>query len=139
MNSLYKYEPIAVALASVSVLTESFSIIDRIANALSYESVVKAIYESGRILESAIRSGISEGEEWIKQSNNEVLIKRKNKDIIYKIHGKLPDETIVREFLEAAKDVRIARVVASYAMNIAASCLTRYSSAEKSSFGGEKQ
>lgn len=49
--NLRKYHDIAVALASVGLYTGSYSIIDRIANALGPESVIRAIYENGRILE----------------------------------------------------------------------------------------
>mgnify|MGYP000554197229 CR=1 FL=1 len=131
MSSLRKYEPIAVALASVSVLTGSFSIIDRIANALSHESVVKAMYENGRILEMAIRSGASGGQEWIKQAEDKVLVKKveRERERFYEIRGKLPDESVIREFLEASRDVKVARAVASYAANIVASCTSKARSA----------
>jgi len=131
--NLRKYREVAVALASVGVYTESYSIIDRIANALGPESVIRAIYENGRILESALRAAKSGGEEWIKPSEDSILIKRKDEPKPYVIKGSLPSEAILREFLEeSSKDITVARAIASYAMQLIASAISQ----EARSWGG---
>lgn len=124
--NLRRYHDVAVALAVVGVYTESYSIIDRIANALGPESVIRAIYENGRILESALRAGRSGGEEWIRISGDVLLVKRKNEQRPYAIKGTLPSENVLREFLEeSSKDITLARAVASYAMQLIASTISK--------------
>ena len=124
--NLRRYHDVAVALAVVGVYTESYSIIDRIANALGPESVIRAIYENGRILESALRAGRSGDEEWIRISGDVILVKRKNEQRPYAIKGTLPSENVLREFLEeSSKDITLARAVASYAMQLIASTISK--------------
>ncbi|MEM0010280.1 MAG: hypothetical protein QXT84_01155 [Candidatus Bathyarchaeia archaeon] len=124
--NLERYREVAVALASVGIYTESYSIIDRIANALGPESVIRAIYENGRILESALRSARSGGNEWIKLLEDRVLVKRKNEVEVYEIKGSLPSESILREFIEeSSRNITIARAIASYAMHIIASTIAK--------------
>lgn len=124
--NLRKYRDIAIALALVGVYTESYSIIDRIANALGPESVIRAIYENGRILESALRAARSGGDEWIRISEGCILVKRKNESEPYTIMGSLPSEASLREFIEeSSKDITIARAVASYAMQLIASTMAQ--------------
>ena len=123
---LNKYRHVAVALASVGVFTESYAIIDRIANALGSESVIRAIYENGRILESALRSARSGGDEWIRPSEEYVLVKRKDRSTPYRIRGSLPSDFLLREFLEeSSKNITLARAVASYAMQLIASIISQ--------------
>jgi len=124
--NLRKYHDIAVALASVGLYTGSYSIIDRIANALGPESVIRAVYENGRILESALRAGRTGSDEWIKASEDRILVKRKNESEPYTIKGFLPSDNILREFLEeSSRDITLARAVASYAMQLIASTMSR--------------
>jgi len=124
--NLRKYHDIAVALASVGLYTGSYSIIDRIANALGYESVIRAVYENGRILESALRAGRTGGDEWVKLSEDSILIKRKDESKPYIVRGSLPSENALREFLEeSSRDITLARAVASYAMQLIASTMSR--------------
>lgn len=124
--NLRRYYEVAAALAAVGVYTESYSIIDRIANALGSESVIRAMYENGRILESALRASKHGGDEWIKTTGEFILIKRKDVDPPYSIKGSLPNETTIRDFLEeSSRDVTIARAVASYAMQLIALIMSR--------------
>jgi CRISPR type I-A-associated protein Csa5 len=124
--NLRKYHDIAVALASVGLYTGSYSIIDRIANALGPESVIRAIYENGRILEAALRAGRTGGNEWIKVTENGIMVKLKDESRPYVIMGSLPSDNILREFLEeSSKDITLARAVASYAMQLIASTMSR--------------
>lgn len=124
--NLRKYHDIAVALASVGLYTESYSIIDRIANALGPESVIRAIYENGRILESALRAGKAGGDEWIRISEDNILVKRKDESEPYVIKGSLPSDDVLRSFLEeSSRNITLARAVASYAMQLIASTMSR--------------
>lgn len=135
--SLKRYHEIAVALASVGIYTGSYSIIDRIANALGPESVIRAIYENGRILESALRATKSSKDEWIKITEDSVVIKKKDEFREYVIKGSLPSEAILREFLEeSSRNITISRAVASYAMHLIASAISRKTEGELGKGGG---
>ncbi|MCL7389612.1 MAG: hypothetical protein LZ173_06740, partial [Thaumarchaeota archaeon] len=96
--SLRRYRDVAVALASVGLYTGSYSIIDRIANALGPESVIRAIYENGRILEAALRAGRAGGDEWIRATEDSILVKLKDESKPYVIRGSLPSDDVLREF-----------------------------------------
>jgi CRISPR type I-A-associated protein Csa5 len=124
--SLRRYRDVAVALASVGLYTGSYSIIDRIANALGPESVIRAIYENGRILEAALRAGRAGGDEWIRATEDSILVKLKDESKPYVIRGSLPSDDVLREFLEeSSRDITLARAVASYAMQLIASTMSR--------------
>jgi CRISPR type I-A-associated protein Csa5 len=124
--NLKRYRNVAVALASVGLYTGSYSIIDRIANALGPESVIRAIYENGRILEAALRAERTGGDEWIKTTEDGILVKLKDEPEPYVIRGSLPSDDVLREFLEeSSKDITLARAVASYAMQLIASTMSR--------------
>ena len=124
--NLRRYHDVAVALASVGLYTGSYSIIDRIANALGPESVIRAIYENGRILEAALRAGRAGGDEWIRATEDSILVKLKDESKPYVIRGSLPNDNVLREFLEeSSRDITLARAVASYAMQLIASTMSR--------------
>jgi CRISPR type I-A-associated protein Csa5 len=124
--NLRRYHDVAVALASVGLYTGSYSIIDRIANALGPESVIRAIYENGRILEAALRAGRAGGDEWIRAAEDSILVKLKDESKPYVIRGSLPSDNVLREFLEeSSRDITLARAVASYAMQLIASTMSR--------------
>jgi CRISPR type I-A-associated protein Csa5 len=124
--NLRKYHEIAAVLAAVGLYSGSYSIIDRIANALGPESVVRAIYENGRILETALRAGKTDGDEWIKIAEDSIQVKVKSEPGPYTIRGSLPAEMTVREFLEeSSRDIGLARAIASYAMQLVASAMSR--------------
>ena len=130
--NLRRYHDIAVALAAVGLYTGSYSIIDRIANALGPESVIRAIYENGRILEAALRAERAGCDEWIKTAEDSILVKRKDEPKPYVIRGSLPSDAVVREFLEeSSRDITLARAVASYAMQVIASTMSRREEKEK--------
>ncbi|MCF8884321.1 MAG: type I-A CRISPR-associated protein Csa5 [Nitrososphaerota archaeon] len=136
--NIRKYHEVAVALASVGIYTGSYSIIDRIANALGPESVIRAIYENGRILESALRASKSSKDEWIRISENSVIVKRKDEEKAYVIRGSLPTELVLREFLEeSSKNITIGRAVASYAMHLIASAVSHRAESESEKEGEE--
>jgi len=121
-----QHRGIACSLAAVSLASGSYSIIDRIANALSEDSVIRAIYENSRILENLIRrykesrglEGVAEKTEGDKR---EIIVKLKDRKEPFIIHGYLASEEQVRKFIEeSSRDIGIARAVASYAMSMVA-------------------
>lgn len=116
---LKEYRSVASTLAAVSTHLGSYSLIDRMSNALSPDSVYKAIYEMSRILNSVIK----EEEPKIKpsyESNKErILVDREGKKFI--IDGKLAETSEIERFLEdVEKNPRIARSLASLAMYLSA-------------------
>lgn len=129
---LSKYRGVATSLAVVCVASGSYSVIDRVANALSIDSISRAIYENARILENLLRryrdSGGRQGvcEEKFESGGRELTRVRVILDEgEYLVDGYLADNEQVRAFLEdASRDVRLARSVASYAMSMVASCLS---------------
>ncbi|MBS7287541.1 MAG: hypothetical protein KIH01_02020 [Candidatus Freyarchaeota archaeon] len=129
---LSKYRGIATSLAVVCLASGSYSVIDRVANALSIDSISRAIYENTRILENLLRryrdSGGKQGicEEKFESGGRELTRVRVILDgEEYVVDGYLADNEQVRAFLEdASRDVRLARSVASYAMSMVASCLS---------------
>jgi len=122
---LKKYRDIAVLLSAVSLYSEAYSLVDRLANALSPEVVGKVIYEATRNLDTLIRRGESgvgvfeeekDGKSFVK-----VVIEKGGKLEEYVIPGKLPNYYLIEEFLEEAKkDISIARSTAALAMSIVA-------------------
>jgi len=143
---LRKYRGIATSLAVVGIASKSYSLIDRVANALSSDSVSRAIYENCRILENLLRRNLdTEGEEGI----HEERYKKDGKEltqvkIILKdeppssINGYLADDEQVKNFLEdTSRDIRIARGVASYAMSMIAATLSKRVASRKEEKEGE--
>jgi CRISPR type I-A-associated protein Csa5 len=133
---LKKYRGVATSLAAVGIASRSYSIIDRIANALSYDSVSRALYENSRILENLLRRGIeterTEGifEEPHKDKKDlkvvKIISKKDNTRVVDTVSGYLADDEQIKNFLEdTSKNIRIARSVASYAMSMIASALSK--------------
>jgi len=137
---LSKYRGIATSLAAVCLASKSYSIIDRVANALSIDSVSRAIYENARILENLVRSYIeSNGAQGIHEEKREdgltvVRVIPKKGETPYMVNGYLANEEQIRVFLEdTAKDIRLARSVASYAMSMVAASLSQQSQSAQQS------
>jgi len=117
---------IANAVAAFTLATRSYSILDRLANAISLDAVDKAIYELGRNLEVIIRNpkddqSIISGDDGI-----EIRGKWDHKSRKFKLTGKLPDEPAFSAFLEEAKEnIRVARHTAAYAAGLVSSQVSR--------------
>ncbi|MEM1659269.1 MAG: type I-A CRISPR-associated protein Csa5 [Candidatus Jordarchaeales archaeon] len=129
---LSKYRGIATALATVCVASGSYSVIDRVANALSLDSVSRAIYENARMLETLLRryreTGGRQGvcEEKFESGGKELTrVRIVSDEGEYFVEGYLADSEQVKAFLEdVSRDIRLARSVASYAMSMVASCMS---------------
>ncbi|OYT30940.1 MAG: type I-A CRISPR-associated protein Csa5 [Thermofilum sp. ex4484_79] len=123
LNSLKEFESVAVLLASVSIQSQSYSLIDRLANALSSDVVGKVLYEASRNLDTMVRRGNVKIEEKMEGDRRitRVLIYPEPGATPIEIRGRLPDQNTIEKFIEAAyKDINIARNIAAIAMNIVA-------------------
>lgn len=132
-----RYDDIARTLASVALYLKSYSIIDRLANALSPDAVARGIYEMSRNLDAMAKS------EFIKQVTEEekpwiiISVERTT----YSIYGTLASPARVAKFLdEATKNIRVVRSVASYAMYLAANAvINRTSSSDENDGDNENK
>ncbi len=118
MSSGYRREfsDISVTLASVAIAVGSNSLIDRLANALSADTVFRTIYEVSRTLDSIAPAG---REIQVRQDRDDVVIK--TEDGVFRVHGKMASPDRIETFLDqASKDTQIARSVAAHAMYLVA-------------------
>ena len=120
-----KYRDIAVLLSAVSLYSEAYSLVDRLANALSPEVAGKVVYEAARNLDTLIRRRESDFGIFEEEREGKVIVRvvmeREDKRIEYVIPGRLPSHYLIEEFLEEVKkDVSIARNVAALAMSMVA-------------------
>ncbi|MEM4334168.1 MAG: hypothetical protein QXK61_08440 [Nitrososphaerota archaeon] len=105
------YRSVAVLLAAASTLTESPSLIDRMANALNPEPAARAVYDALRIVESDQKS-----------NNPRIKNEKDERGRPYlsigdkKIFGWIPTSETVRKFIEnVCTDVSIARKIGTFA------------------------
>ena len=112
---------IANALAALALATRSYTVLDRIANAIAVDAIDKGIYELGRSLDVILRNP-REGQK-IMENQGQIIIEGEWKGIrTFILRGKLPNEWNYREFLsQAIRDIRIARHTAAYAAGLVAS------------------
>jgi CRISPR type I-A-associated protein Csa5 len=125
MDSKLVHKEIANALAAVTLATRSYTILDRLGNAISLDAVDKAVYELTRSL-SVMHGNPKEGQS-IEVKGDEILVKGEwqKKQREFRIEGPLPTSEDYRQFLEeAAKDIKIARHTAAYAAGVVASKLS---------------
>jgi len=106
------YREVAVLLSAASILTESPSLIDRMANCLSPEPAVRAVTDALRIVESDQRT----------EKPRLKLEKDKEKKYSYvvvddfRIFGRIPSGEAVRRFIEEVyKDISTARKIGTLA------------------------
>ncbi len=125
----------ANALAAYTLATRSYTVLDRLANAISVDAVSKAIYELCRSLDVVIRT--SKEDQAISYNESEgkgriIIRSRWGNDVKdFTINGRLPNEYEYKSFLEqASKDIMVARSTAAYASSIIA---TQVSRAERAS------
>ena len=124
-------------LAAAFLYSDSPTLIDRFANALSKEAITKVLYDVQRVVEVGIDNneikttniktdkGEYNGIEIVKEEEG-------NKKITYKIFGSLPTDQDIEKFLNMIeKDVYYARKAGALAMSTANKL--------KLSQGGEEQ
>ncbi|MBT0160550.1 hypothetical protein G4O51_11270 [Candidatus Bathyarchaeota archaeon A05DMB-2] len=123
---------IANALATVVIASRSYTLLDRLANAISIDAVNKAIYELGRTLEVIIRN--PKADQAIKVGDYEIGItgKWEKESKHFTIRGRLPEPSHYERFLvESAEDIRVSRNTAAYAAGLISSVVARSSGGGK--------
>ncbi|MEM3449917.1 MAG: type I-A CRISPR-associated protein Csa5 [Nitrososphaerota archaeon] len=124
MGQEMEFDDVSRIFAAVTIATGSYSLIDRVSNALTPDPVNRAIYDLSRNLEALSRGG----ETYIKQIEKEsggkkhAIIEIKPKDGAAKtLWGYLARPERLREFQKAVEsNITIARKVAAYAMYLVA-------------------
>ncbi|MEM2841666.1 MAG: hypothetical protein QXN62_08935 [Candidatus Bathyarchaeia archaeon] len=115
------------ALAAIVLASRSYTILDRLANAISQDAVTKAVYELGRNLEVIIRNPKGDQAIRLREGLIEVTSKWGDSPVTVEIRGQLPEPRDYEEFLNAtASDIQVARRTAAYASGLVASTLARY-------------
>jgi CRISPR type I-A-associated protein Csa5 len=119
------HKEVANALAAYTLATRSYTVLDRLANAISADAVIKAIYELNRSLDVIIRnSKEDQAISYNEDNEGRIIIKGRwgNDTRTFTIKGHLPNEYKYQSFLEkASKDIMVARSTAAYASSIIAS------------------
>jgi CRISPR type I-A-associated protein Csa5 len=110
-----KFRGVSLLLAGASLITGSPTLIDRVANALSFDSVIKSVNDALRVIES-FQKNKSEKNELIESSDKTIL---KIDGEQYVLSATLCTSTQLQEFFkEAESDIRIARAVAALAESL---------------------
>jgi CRISPR type I-A-associated protein Csa5 len=107
------FRGVSLLLASASLITGSPTLIDRVANALTIDSVIKSINDALRVVES-FQKNSSEVNGIMETQDRKTILKVDGKTFIFP--ATLSSTRQVQDFfIEAEKDVRIARAVAALA------------------------
>lgn len=120
-----RFKGVANSLAMVTIMSEGYTHLDRLANALSPETVSKVIYDVQRSMSALLSRSDLAVENKVDEKNRPYLqLTTKFKDEApktYKFYG-TPREEDFRKFIEeAASDLTVARKVAAFAASIVAS------------------
>ncbi|MBS7626831.1 hypothetical protein KEJ51_07345 [Candidatus Bathyarchaeota archaeon] len=104
--------------------SRSYTILDRLANAISQDAVAKAIYELGRNLDVIIRNPKEDQAIRLHEEFIEVTSKWGDASVTVKIRGQLPEPRDYEEFLNATVgNIQVARCTAAYASGLVSSSL----------------
>jgi CRISPR type I-A-associated protein Csa5 len=112
---------IANLFATTYLYSESPTLVDRFANALSKEAVAKVLYDAQRIVQMGLdRDEIKSDIVKIKEKDYPAIVITKEKEKSVQIIGYLPTDQDVEDFLSLIeKDVYYARKAGALAMSIA--------------------
>ncbi|MEM4200799.1 MAG: hypothetical protein QXR91_04520 [Nitrososphaerales archaeon] len=112
---------VARALAALVLATRSYTVLDRLANAISVDAVNKGVYELARGLEVIMRNP-KQGQSITQEGDNIRVNTEWNGERTFIIKGNLPDCRAYDNFLaSASKDIKVARQTAAYAATLVAS------------------
>lgn len=118
---LKEYRNVASTLAAVSTYLGSYSLIDRMSNALSADSVNRVIYEMSRILNSVSKDENPKIRQCKDEKKQGILVIKESDGREYFIDGNIAETSELELFLEdAEKNPHIARSLASLAMYLSA-------------------
>lgn len=107
------FRGVSLLLASASLITGSPTLIDRVANALTMDSVIKSVNDALRVVES-FQKNSSEVNGITETQDRKTILKVDGKTFIFP--ATLSSTRQVQDFfIEAEKDIRIARAVAALA------------------------
>lgn len=116
---LKEYRSVASTLAAVSTYLGSYSLIDRMSNALSPDSANRVIYEMSRILNSVSKEKEQKIRPYNENNKRGILVIREDGNFF--INGDLAETSEIELFLEdVEKNPHIARSLASLAMYLSA-------------------
>ncbi|MEJ5292438.1 MAG: type I-A CRISPR-associated protein Csa5 [Candidatus Methanosuratincola sp.] len=116
-----EYRDVASTLAAVSTYLGSYSLIDRMSNALSPDSVNRVIYEMSRILNSVSKEEEPKIRAYSENERHGILVIREEGNKRFLIDGNLAETSEIELFLEdVEKNPHIARSLASLAMYLSA-------------------
>ncbi len=117
-----QYRDIAVLLAAASALTESPSLIDRMANALNPEPAIRSVKDALRIIDGELSQSTEKKIEVVKSQENQkerskVKVRTEGGELT--IYGHLPNNEVVRRFLDDVHgDTSLARKIGALASAI---------------------
>jgi len=118
---LKEYRSVASTLAAVATYLGSYSLIDRMSNALSADSVNRVIYEMSRILNSVSKDENPKIRQCEDEKKQGILVIKESDGREYFIDGNIAETSELELFLEdAEKNPHIARSLASLAMYLSA-------------------
>lgn len=118
---LKEYRSVASTLAAVATYLGSYSLIDRMSNALSADSVNRVIYEMSRILNSVSKDENPKIRQCKDEKKQGILVIKESDGREYFIDGNIAETSELELFLEdAEKNPHIARSLASLAMYLSA-------------------
>ncbi|MEN3053082.1 MAG: type I-A CRISPR-associated protein Csa5 [Candidatus Methanosuratincola petrocarbonis] len=117
---LKEYRSVASTLAAVSTYLGSYSLIDRMSNALSPDSANRVIYEMSRILNSVSKEKEQKIRPYNENNKRGILVIREDGNKFF-IGGDLAETSEIELFLEdVEKNPHIARSLAALAMYLSA-------------------
>jgi CRISPR type I-A-associated protein Csa5 len=130
-----RFKSVANSLAMLTIASEGYTHLDRLANALSPETISRVIFDAQRSMSALLSRNdveVEHKEDDKKRPYLQLTTRFKGEsEKTYKFYG-MPREEDTRKFLEeATKDLTIARKVAAYAVSIVANKKLRYASNAK--------
>ncbi|HXG08138.1 MAG TPA: type I-A CRISPR-associated protein Csa5 [Nitrososphaera sp.] len=136
-----RFKSVANSLAMLAIAGEAYTHLDRLANALSPETVSRVIFDAQRTMSALLSRNdvkVEHKEDEKKRPFLQLTTRFKGEsEKTYKFYG-MPREEDTRKFLEeATKDLAIARKVAAYAVSIVANKKLRYVSNAKKGEEGD--
>lgn len=116
---------IANLFATVTLYSDSPTLLDRFANALSKEAAIKVLYDAQRILQvglknNEVREDKEKGQDGKEYPVIRIQYKKGNEVYNYKVNGFLPLDSEVQQFISyLEKDIYYARRAGALAMSSA--------------------
>ncbi len=131
------FRDIAVLLSAASIITDSPSLIDRMANCLSPEPAVRAVTDALRIIDSDQNAEKPQLKTAIDERGYTYLLIEDKHDRKHRINGRLPSGETVRKFLEEVyMDIATARKIGTLASALTVESKLRIEQTQTTEEGG---